>query len=275
MKDSSFPPRLSDSGGDDALLRDVLRAAKDETMAPSRVARSLATFDATKLPIAAPAGAAAEKATSRWRTLAAQLGASVVIVCAIGVSFRMRNAVTEAPAPLPPSPSAPAVVHLAEPASTRAPDTETAAVTRVEDLPAAPPAVEGTTTDRSTAKGPSPSTTSSPSGPAAPSSATPSSRATAASSFHEELALVEAARSALARGDSESCLRALDRHDERFRGGVFADEILVMRVEALAARGEHGRARALGDAFLAKSPNSAYASRIRSILDHAPSGASR
>ena len=39
-----------------------------------------------------------------------------------------------------------------------------------------------------------------------------------------------------------------------------------MRIEALIARGDTARARSLGEAFLAESPNSPYANRIRTLL---------
>ncbi len=39
-----------------------------------------------------------------------------------------------------------------------------------------------------------------------------------------------------------------------------------MRIEVLVARGDHARAQAVGDTFLAKHPASPYAERIRSVL---------
>ena len=85
--------------------------------------------------------------------------------------------------------------------------------------------------------------------------------------FREELALVSAARTALETGDASACLRAVDRYDERFRAGIFAQEIEVLRIEALAASGDRTRARALAERFLAVNAKSPYADRVRSLIE--------
>jgi len=80
-------------------------------------------------------------------------------------------------------------------------------------------------------------------------------------------ALVSAARSALGRGDVPACMRAVDRYGERFRSGMFAQEIEVIRIEALAASGERARAHADAERFLAANARSPYADRVRSLLE--------
>src|SRR5262249_17856497 len=55
-------------------------------------------------------------------------------------------------------------------------------------------------------------------------------REAAQPTFAEEVALASEARAALESGDISSCLRAVTRHDERFRTGVFAQEIDVIRI---------------------------------------------
>lgn len=87
------------------------------------------------------------------------------------------------------------------------------------------------------------------------------------STFAEEFALVSAARSALGRGDVPACMRAVDRYGERFRSGMFAQEIEVIRIEALAASGERARAHADAERFLAANARSPYADRVRSLLE--------
>ncbi len=268
MRDPSFPPRLADSQTEGDLVRDVLRAAKDETMGPSGLAKTLARFEATKLDHAGHAGAATKRA-SWWRPpFTARAGASIAILCAIGVGLRASSdAMTDAPPASSTREAAPS--HHDAPAPVSAETIATPATTRVEDLPEAPARADGPAS-AGRASAARVTTDGTPAPTVARGTATSSAAASSGSSFHEELALVEAARSALARGDNGACLRALARHDERFRGGVFADEIAVMHIEALAARGDRARARTLGERFLAHSPDSAYASRIRSILATAP-----
>ena len=261
MKDSN-PPRLGDACSEGQLLRDVLRIAKEETMSAPRVTQTLARFEASKLEGARQVAAAAKPASSRRSTFHVGLGASLAIVCAISVGLYVRDGGSSAPVH-----SSGAVAPLAEAAPSPAPLAEATASMRVEDLPVAPPPMVRPTDER----GANVRVASASSAPSSvTSTADRSAKVSAASSFQEQLALLEAARSALARGDSEGCLRTLDRYDERFRNGLFSDEIAVMRIEALAARGDRARARALGDAFLARSPDSAYASRVRSILTTTP-----
>jgi hypothetical protein len=108
--------------------------------------------------------------------------------------------------------------------------------------------------------------------PPAPMIAPPASRAretpAAKPTFAEELALAAKARSALESGDIASCLRAVDEYDVRFRTGTFAQEIDVIRIEALAKSGQSARAFALAERFLAANPRSPYADRVRSVLEN-------
>jgi len=113
-----------------------------------------------------------------------------------------------------------------------------------------------------------------PSAPAPPiaAPAIPAPSSTAAerpSTFREELALVITARSTLEEHDLASCIRAVDRYDARFPSGVFAQEISVLRIEALVASGERARAVALAQQFLTRTGDSPYAERVRTLLDRA------
>jgi hypothetical protein len=268
MNDPSFPSRLS--AGEDDLVREVLGAAKGETMAPARVARTLATFEASRLASASRGGAAGDG----WRlTRHLKLGASLAVACAVGIGWLTSESFSQTPAPPPPAPVA--MAHTVE--SSLLPEPPREAATRVEDLPAAPMMARTTEkagAPRLSASGSAPPSTAVTSGSTPSSSAVRSvpshPPASSSSSFHEELALVEAARAALAQGNTDGCLQALDRYDARFHRGVFADEIVVMRIETLVARGERDRARVLADALLTKNPDSAYAGRIRSILPTTP-----
>lgn len=103
----------------------------------------------------------------------------------------------------------------------------------------------------------------------APARVAPSSSADR-STFSEELALVSAARSALEAADVRTCLREVDRYEERFRSGVFAHEMEVIRIEALVGSGERARAELLAKRFLSSNPNSPYADLVRSLTDRTP-----
>ena len=85
------------------------------------------------------------------------------------------------------------------------------------------------------------------------------------STFDEELGLLSAARAGLAANDIPASLRAVERYQTRFPSGLFAEEIEVIRIEALSNSGERARAFALAERFLADNPSSAYAARVRSL----------
>ncbi len=85
-------------------------------------------------------------------------------------------------------------------------------------------------------------------------------------SMRREVELIARARAALTKGDAEACLATLALRDAEFHDGQFGPEAEVMRIEATQARGDRARARTLAHAFLAKSPDSAYAGRVRSLL---------
>ena len=74
--------------------------------------------------------------------------------------------------------------------------------------------------------------------------------------------MLEAARSALAAGAADRALQLLARHDRRYPHGSVRPEATVLRVEALARRGETDAARALATRFLAQHPDSPLAERV-------------
>ena len=76
----------------------------------------------------------------------------------------------------------------------------------------------------------------------------------AATSLTYEVAALDRAREALAAGDAAGALRALDDHDRRFPGGMLGPEATVLRIEALALRGDRASAVRLGKAFLEGAP---------------------
>lgn len=85
-----------------------------------------------------------------------------------------------------------------------------------------------------------------------------------------EVELVGKARSAL-RGDPALALVITEEHRKAYPRGSLAEEREVLAIEALAALGRRGAARARAAAFEAASPRSAYAARIaRAIKKEEP-----
>ncbi len=110
---------------------------------------------------------------------------------------------------------------------------------------------------------PEPTTVGATAGPsAAPTGETPPK--SRSSSLVEELALVDAARTALLRGSLAEADAALTSHGKTFPSGLLAEEAAVLRIDVLSRRGDHGGAKRAALAFLATYPSSAHAKRMRS-----------
>jgi outer membrane protein assembly factor BamD (BamD/ComL family) len=82
-----------------------------------------------------------------------------------------------------------------------------------------------------------------------------------------ELARVDQARTALAQGDVARAIERLDRHDLDVPRPELAAEVLRLRVEAYAQRGDRVRVRALAEAFLLRYPAHPMTAHIRALLD--------
>jgi hypothetical protein len=86
------------------------------------------------------------------------------------------------------------------------------------------------------------------------------------SSAAAELVLLDRARSAIAAGNPGGGLVVLDEYAAEFPRGVMAPEASVLRIEALAAAGDHARAKRVAIDFLGANPSSPYAARIESVV---------
>jgi hypothetical protein len=95
----------------------------------------------------------------------------------------------------------------------------------------------------------------------------PTSRSVRSGALHDEIALIDGARIALAAGSPARALGLLQRHDARYPHGALAPEALAVRIEALDKSGQRARARVLALAFLADHPDSPLAERIARLRD--------
>jgi hypothetical protein len=86
------------------------------------------------------------------------------------------------------------------------------------------------------------------------------------STLPAELTLLGRAQDAMRAGDAAHALSLLDGYAARFPRGDMVEEATVMRIEALVRAGERSRAQRLADSFLARMSESAYATRVRSLL---------
>lgn len=86
--------------------------------------------------------------------------------------------------------------------------------------------------------------------------------------LRDEVALLDAARAANARGDTAQALAVLGQHAQRFPQGFLRSEAAVLRVEALVKAGRQAEARSEGERLLAREPNGPQAQRVRSLLEH-------
>ncbi|HLK91643.1 MAG TPA: hypothetical protein VKZ18_17255 [Polyangia bacterium] len=80
-----------------------------------------------------------------------------------------------------------------------------------------------------------------------------------------EIALVDAARSAVAGGASERALALLGRYDTTYPRGTFRPEAAALRIEALAHLGRTAQARALAQKFIAAHADSPLADRVARV----------
>jgi outer membrane protein assembly factor BamD (BamD/ComL family) len=83
--------------------------------------------------------------------------------------------------------------------------------------------------------------------------------------LRDQIALIDAARTAVKAGSTERALVLLRRYDTNYPGGAFRPEALALRIEALAAGGRGAEARALAREFLARYPQSPLADRVERV----------
>jgi hypothetical protein len=82
--------------------------------------------------------------------------------------------------------------------------------------------------------------------------------------LEDELAVIDAARGALAGGRPAVTLSHLHRYRSEFRAPHFVDEADALEVQALAALGRTDEAQTKAKTFLEAHPSSPYTQRVRS-----------
>jgi hypothetical protein len=105
--------------------------------------------------------------------------------------------------------------------------------------------------------------------PAVTPSSLPAARATRADTLADQIAMMDAIRSAIASGNGGRALRLVDDYERRFPRGAFVEEAEALRVEAIAKTGDSAAAQRAADRFLAAHPGSPHAARIRALVKSA------
>jgi hypothetical protein len=85
------------------------------------------------------------------------------------------------------------------------------------------------------------------------------------SDLRAEIALVDAARSAVAASANERALALLDRYETSYPRGTFRPEVAALRIEALDHLGRVVQARALARKFIAVHADSPLADRVARV----------
>ena len=86
----------------------------------------------------------------------------------------------------------------------------------------------------------------------------------------EEVAALDRARGHLSAGRASQAVTSIEAYERAFPAPVLAEEALALKVEALVRAGRSREAVTIGDAFLARRPQSPVAARIRRSLASAP-----
>jgi hypothetical protein len=222
------PVRLLEVGADDFEAK-LLRAGRSDAIPARSRAQILAGIGIGGLLTATTMASGVRAAVSKAWLATAGVGASALAIWA-GVWSQA----PESNADAPPAPAAPAA-RPARPVETIRPPV----------VAPAPP-------------------------PEAPVAATPTRPRTAPverdASLTAELAALEQARGAFLRRDYSQTLRLLDDYGQRFPKRRLGTEATVLRIEALAARGDRQSATRIGRDFLQSQPNGPYAQRVRSVI---------
>jgi outer membrane protein assembly factor BamD (BamD/ComL family) len=93
--------------------------------------------------------------------------------------------------------------------------------------------------------------------------------ADSADDLSEQLRLIDAARSAVAAGNTSAASQALSSYSSKFPHGSFGQEAQVLRIETVDMQGNHAQAAQLAKSFLERHPNSPHVSVVQRIAGQA------
>ncbi len=171
---------------------------------------------------------------------------------AAGKEAAVRTATTYAPAVMPWLPVAVAGLVLA--AAAAGVHVWRSVPVKGEPAPVTP-AVEATPSVRAPSR-------VAPSGEAAPHSASVSM---VGADLHEQIALVDGARTAIAHDDPRRALQVLRRYHDKYPAGSFRPEASALKIEALVKLGRQAEARALANQFVADYRGSLLAKKVAGL----------
>ncbi|MDB4939135.1 MAG: hypothetical protein JWP87_6107 [Labilithrix sp.] len=241
---SELEPLPPDLG---ALFADEREAYADDAAARARVMRRLEAAIAFGAVGAVAGGVAVAAKTGFFASLAAhaakhaKLWIALAFACGIVVGETHARLATQPPPP----PVAASSSHA----------------TRVEPPPL-PPLTPASN------EVPAVSVSSLPASPRAPAAAPPVTSAAKATSsdLAAEQALIDTARSALARGRAGDALSAADDHARKYPRGRLAEERETMAIQALLLAGRRSDAEARGQRFHRTYPGSLYGNAVDALL---------
>jgi hypothetical protein len=96
--------------------------------------------------------------------------------------------------------------------------------------------------------------------------APPASSASSGDQLAAESALLDIARVAVARGEGDKALAAIERHRAQFPGGLLAEEREALTIKALHLQGRDPEARALLTRFERSYPGSLFLPALRGVV---------
>lgn len=253
----SDPRRLLDEGADSFEAR-LLRAGQGDAPSARNRRRVMAGLGLSGVLSASVTASSAKASAQGWLSTSAAGGLRWVgggALSAVAVWAGVHAVTPTAPAPVPAPQRAPMAATL--PANPAASEQAREAPSVVAEADAVAPMNEVVR-------------------PGAARAVAPQRAATAEGaqdSLSAELGALDGARRALLNHDASGALRLLDAYERRFPKRRLNTEASVLRIEALAARGDRDSAARMGKAFLARHPNGPYARRVSSLIAEPSSAA--
>jgi hypothetical protein len=250
-RSTNFPDRLRTSGATETEHRWLEAASREEPSAElrERMARgiglSMAAVESHATGATPGTSAPAVPSAMATRTLVWWLSAGVTTIAAVGAVVALRgHEGAHPPAAVPSMVRSPATPIVVPPLPSATP-TITKESTQAPASPAMLPRAAPWTRSQSRAEPP-------------------------ADDVAGQVALIDAARSALFAGMAARALDVLGQYQSRYPSGSFRPEATALRIEALAAAGRLAEARALAERFVSEHPGSPLADRVAREVGASP-----